>query len=492
VIASITAPGGDQVDHPPAVIAAIILLLRRGAIGGPEAAESRDDPPPRPLVRSLLGGSSMLTSKRLPGLLGLLTLAFAGPACIGGEGGGSDDPAAEAAAYSSAAANFVQHGARLNRPSDSSSSSSSSASNSAPCAQAHPPAGATLTSHWFGTIIKNPHVYNVGYGPVDQGATLNAYTQWLVGSSYVTNLGEYGVGSGSFAKGFQGTTSSPSTLTDSAIQGFIDNLVSTGALPENNDGNQIYVIFTGPGVKVFNDHNNTTQCVDFCGYHSSFQAYTFSVTRYYAVIPDGCSNCWLPDSLQNREKAVSHELAEMVTDATHNAWYYNDAKGDEIGDLCNDAWYTTTNGYIAQCEWSNKQNGCVNNTPVQSAPPPPPPPPASSKCTSQEVTNATLNGLHYWTCEGTSRYICDDQGTKVTQACSGGCVPAGSGADDQCGVAGATCSSTEQTNATLNGAHFWTCEGSARYICDDKGQKVSQACTAGCSPAGVGADDTCR
>jgi len=119
------------------------------------------------------------------------------------------------------------------------------------------------------------------------------------------------------------------------------------------------------------------------------------------------------------------------------------------------------------------------------------PPSSGPKCTAQEITNATLNGRHYWTCEGSSRYICDDQGNKVSESCSGGCRGAGVGADDQCANAQPTCSSSERINATLNGAHFWTCEGSARYICDDRGNKVSQGCHSRCQGEGVGHDDQC-
>jgi hypothetical protein len=113
-------------------------------------------------------------------------------------------------------------------------------------------------------------------------------------------------------------------------------------------------------------------------------------------------------------------------------------------------------------------------------------------CTSQEVFNATAGGRHYWTCQGANRYICDDQGHKITQTCSGGCVGQGVGHDDQCGAQGPACTSAEVIGATFNGAHFWTCAGSGRYICDDHSNKVAQGCSAGCAGMGVGHDDQCR
>lgn len=120
-------------------------------------------------------------------------------------------------------------------------------------------------------------------------------------------------------------------------------------------------------------------------------------------------------------------------------------------------------------------------------------PPSQPKCTSQEIVNATFSGHHFWTCQGANRYVCDDHGNKITQACSGGCVVMAVGTDDQCGSpTGARCSSAEQVNATFSGAHFWTCQSSSRYICDDHSNKVAQSCAGGCVGMGVGNDDQCN
>jgi hypothetical protein len=121
------------------------------------------------------------------------------------------------------------------------------------------------------------------------------------------------------------------------------------------------------------------------------------------------------------------------------------------------------------------------------------PPPSGSQCTSQEIVNATFSGHHFWTCQGANRYMCDERGNKITQGCSGGCVGMGVGADDQCGApTGAMCTSTEQFNVTFSGGHFWTCQGASRYICDDHTNKVAQSCAGGCAGMGVGHDDQCN
>jgi hypothetical protein len=120
-----------------------------------------------------------------------------------------------------------------------------------------------------------------------------------------------------------------------------------------------------------------------------------------------------------------------------------------------------------------------------------PPPSSGQQCTPQEIASATLNGRHFWTCEGSTRYICDDQGNKIVQSCAGGCRGAGVGADDQCASAGVSCTAAERANATLNGAHFWTCEAVTRFICDDRGNKVAQGCASRCQSEGAGHDDQC-
>jgi hypothetical protein len=121
---------------------------------------------------------------------------------------------------------------------------------------------------------------------------------------------------------------------------------------------------------------------------------------------------------------------------------------------------------------------------------------ASGTCTSTEVTNATLNGVHYWTCQGNARYICDERGSKIVEACPSGCSSAGVGADDQCnGGGGPRCTATEITNQTGAGSalpSIWTCEGSARYVCDGPGFKVTESCPNSCVGEGFNHDDQCQ
>jgi hypothetical protein len=300
------------------------------------------------------------------------TAASTLPCLVGCGGSPEDDAEAEAQADTAAAAAFEQYGTH-SYPAQSADGASAAtpaspdAHNTSKCTAARPPKNATLNYHG-GPLLSHAKVYNIGYGVVKDGSTFNAFTKWLVESSYVTDLGEYGIGGATFEEGFQGASTTTKTVTDSQIQGFLARLVNARRLPR--DAQSLFMVYTAPGVTVVNNHDhNLTSCKDICGYHGAFgyrpDPSGGVLTVNYSVIPDlgGCADaCWVGSNLGDREKTVSHELAEALTDSGGHTWFDN-ANGQEIGDLCNSAFYTTTHGYITQCEWSNRHGGCVNNTP---------------------------------------------------------------------------------------------------------------------------------
>lgn len=119
---------------------------------------------------------------------------------------------------------------------------------------------------------------------------------------------------------------------------------------------------------------------------------------------------------------------------------------------------------------------------------------ASGACTPTEITNARLNGVNYWTCQGNARYVCDERSNKVVESCPSGCVSAGVGADDQCSGGGPSCTATEITDQTGAGSampSIWTCQSGHRYVCDGRGFKVTEMCASGCQGEGFGHDDQC-
>ena len=109
---------------------------------------------------------------------------------------------------------------------------------------------------------------------------------------------------------------------------------------------------------------------DACGYHDadlSTSTLVYGLVRFAsdAKRPDGSPACqWASNDADNMTKVAAHEYAEMATDPHFNsAWRSNDAKGDEIADLCND-WtfnYQSASGQIVYVQelWSNAAGGCV-------------------------------------------------------------------------------------------------------------------------------------
>jgi len=117
-------------------------------------------------------------------------------------------------------------------------------------------------------------------------------------------------------------------------------------------------------------------------------------------------------------------------------------------------------------------------------------------CSQQELATARgQNGANYWTCQGSSRYICDSKGNKIVETCSNGCSKSGANHDDQCNASNQpVCTSAEsakQSGPAPAYASYWTCQGTNRYVCDGQNHKVTQVCPAGCIRAGNAADDRC-
>jgi len=104
--------------------------------------------------------------------------------------------------------------------------------------------------------------------------------------------------------------------------------------------------------------------------------------------------------------------------------------------------------------------------------------------------------VNYWTCQGNTRYLCDDHSNKIVETCPSGCISESSGVDDQCsGGGGTTCTQTEITNQTGSGSalpSIWTCQGTKRYVCDGRGFKVSEQCSISCVGEGFNHDDQCQ
>jgi hypothetical protein len=230
-----------------------------------------------------------------------------------------------------------------------------------------------------GLVIPHVQVQSVYYGQ-DWTATANktnanqldAYLTDIAHSSYMSMLGEYGVGLGQFV-GRDNVTGSTSPkkndrVTEDNIQAMLTAEIKAGHLAQPG-GNHLYIVYLPPNVSSDFDLNH-----DFLGHHRNFNMTTvtfsyigghlvphFTITPvYYAVIPNPVGNPQHPDltnftTFQQQTEITSHELAEAVTNPDLNNGWWNDTTGDEIGDIVN-AQTGFFDGYLVQKEWLNSMN----------------------------------------------------------------------------------------------------------------------------------------
>jgi hypothetical protein len=216
-----------------------------------------------------------------------------------------------------------------------------------------------------GPLLTNVEVYTIFWGSAWQDPAnsplvqqMNDFFDYLLASPLIDQLGEYSVPGKSIGRGVLTgtntfTTADPAkSVTDSAIQTFLQAQISAGTFPAVTD-NSLYFLFLPPGTTV--KQGTAASCKDFCGYHEA----TPSGGIYYAVMPyPGCSGCLGGlETFPALTSTSSHELCESITDPVPGQGWYDDTNG-EIGDIC--AWKTKQLGnYTVQLEWSNNANSCL-------------------------------------------------------------------------------------------------------------------------------------
>lgn len=245
-----------------------------------------------------------------------------------------------------------------------------------------------LTYHAGGPLIQNIQAEAIYYSPWNTNATLQTqkttldnYLTYITNSPYMDMLSQYNAGGQTIGRGayngadsnFPNATTTTITIggnnypaiSESQIQKDLSTQINAGM---NNlttpNGNTLYFVFTPPGDVVTSGTQNSVN--GFFAFHNWFHDSTSDKDVFYAVIPydDGNPNSGYSPltTLQLTEEAVSHEMAEAVTDPKINAWYDDNLGGSgEIGDLENIN-YSTLNGYVVQDEWSNAANGPMRAT----------------------------------------------------------------------------------------------------------------------------------
>lgn len=216
-----------------------------------------------------------------------------------------------------------------------------------------------------GPRMAHPQLVSIFYSDDPDVAALTAYSEWLVTSSWLEQVGaEYGIGAGSILRVVQRSEAAPALISGSEIVDMLFQGLADGSLPPppgEGPGEVLYVVHLPPQTGVTS--SGSVSCRDFGGYHAS--ARRNRVELAYAVVPTCPGYIRDLTDLEVREFVTSHEVIEAATDpvpANHPAFQLRDptgswsALGDEVADLCTRSdptgvWYEA--GFVAQRSWSN-------------------------------------------------------------------------------------------------------------------------------------------
>jgi hypothetical protein len=244
-----------------------------------------------------------------------------------------------------------------------------------------PPAqSATPTMLYFGgPVLAKARVVAVFWSLQVAASTksqIGPYLQAITHSTYVDQLAQYsthitgvnghkgtnqtivrGTYAGKYTITPQNTAKS---LTDTQVQTELLAQIAAGALPKANL-NTLYVIYFPADITI--TLGGATSCVGFGAYHFATSATVSRSNVFYAVMPD-CGGGFAEQTV-----VTSHEFAEATTDAIptpgSNPAYpqaWNDANGNEIGDLCEGHDTTLTSAkktYTVQEIFTNSTNACA-------------------------------------------------------------------------------------------------------------------------------------
>jgi hypothetical protein len=216
-----------------------------------------------------------------------------------------------------------------------------------------------------GPLLASVEVFTVywgGYWKTAAGSAvaknINGFFDYILSSPLLDQLAEYSVAAYKIGHGKHvgsavlSTAATKRSITDSAIQHYLQLQITSNSAFPSPDPNTLYFIYMPPSVKVI--QGGSSSCQAFCGYHNGINNQIF-----YAVMPyPNCTGCTGSlATLDALTSTSSHELCEAITDPIPGQGWYDDTHG-EIGDIC--AWKTKKLGnYTVQLEWSNKANSCL-------------------------------------------------------------------------------------------------------------------------------------
>ena len=208
-----------------------------------------------------------------------------------------------------------------------------------------------------GPQLGHPKLVPIFFAGDDQTAQLTQFSQWIVTSNWLDQVGsEYGVGPGTMPGAVQRTDAAPTMITDDQIVDLVYAGLADHSLPAPT-ADTLYMVFFPSTTTITG--GSATSCVDFGGYHAS--ARRSGIELAYAVIA-ACDT-----TIDEREVIASHELIEAATDPlpdNHPGFQLADptnpwlALGGEVADLCergdaSERWNEAT--FTVQRSWSNNE-----------------------------------------------------------------------------------------------------------------------------------------
>jgi hypothetical protein len=229
-----------------------------------------------------------------------------------------------------------------------------------------------------GPILAAPKLVTIVYAGFAESATMSAFGDWIVGSSWVTTVGhDYGVGPGSHVTHVVLPGPAPAQVSDLDVQALLESKLGDGTLPsaagadaggvagaDAGDGEYLYMIFYPASTQTASFLDGPSTCTQqsatsfIGGYHWETESGAYHVP--YAVIPT-CSSGSLVEGASDLEASASHEFIEAATDPFPESavayglidptdpWVYT---AGEVADLC-EGLTTQEASFTAQRVWSN-------------------------------------------------------------------------------------------------------------------------------------------
>lgn len=245
-----------------------------------------------------------------------------------------------------------------------------------------------------GPVMKGtPNVYLIWYGdwntgpkPSDRPKTvklIKAFITGISGSGYEMINSTYGDNGGDVTGlvNLAGSVTLPTypkgkSLSDTAIQGIVGKVISSGKFPADTNG--IYFVLTTSDVTA-----SSGFCTAYCGWHTHATIGGNDIKYSFVGNPDRCSSaCEVQTTSPNGDSGadgmasiIGHELEEAISDPDLSAWWtnsdgYENADkcawifGDLLGGSLGNAAYNETFGgrnWLLQMNYENARGGgCAN------------------------------------------------------------------------------------------------------------------------------------